>query len=106
MYGKSASAGGASMTPSSVACVWAVIEVMHTKTARGRATHRSARNRRLGGTSRRVEHARTRGTGRPQRLLQPGPEHEAHRPHADHRLIRRGGGGSRRRPPGAVASDE
>src|SRR4051812_1938238 len=28
MYGKSASAGGASMTPSSVACVCAVIEVM------------------------------------------------------------------------------
>src|SRR4051794_14037172 len=31
MYGKSASAGGASMTPSSVACVCAVIEVMHVR---------------------------------------------------------------------------
>src|SRR3954469_17948428 len=57
MYGKSASAGGASMTPSSVACVCAVIEVMRAKTARRRATHRSARNRRPGVTSRRVEHA-------------------------------------------------
>src|SRR3954452_7944473 len=57
MYGKSASAGGASMTPSSVAWVCAVIEVMRAKTARGRATHRRARNRRPGGTSRAVEHA-------------------------------------------------
>src|SRR3954452_17205995 len=57
MYGKSASAGGASMTPSSVAWVCAVIEVMRAKTARGRATHRRARNRRRGGTSRAVEHA-------------------------------------------------
>src|SRR4051812_3769877 len=104
MYGKSASAGGASMTPSSVACVWAVIEVMHTKTARGRATHRSARNRRPGGTSRRAEHARTPGTGRPERLLSQRHEQEAHRPPADHELLRRGGGGSRGRPPGAVAS--
>src|SRR4051794_5029127 len=31
MYGKSASAGGASMTPSSVACVCAVIEVMRVR---------------------------------------------------------------------------
>src|SRR3954452_22715876 len=31
MYGKSASAGGASMTPSSVACVCAVIEVMRIR---------------------------------------------------------------------------
>jgi hypothetical protein len=57
MYGKSASAGGASMTPSSVAWVCAVIEVMRTTTARRRATHRSARNRRPGRASRAVEHA-------------------------------------------------
>jgi hypothetical protein len=31
MYGNSASAGGASMTPSSVACVCAVIEVMRVR---------------------------------------------------------------------------
>src|SRR4051794_35859247 len=35
MYGRSASAGGASMTPSSVACVWAVIEVIRLRPPAG-----------------------------------------------------------------------
>jgi hypothetical protein len=45
MYGNNASAGAASMTPSSVACVCTVIELMRAKTARRRATHRSPSQR-------------------------------------------------------------
>src|SRR3954451_21460865 len=57
MYGKSASAGGASMTPSSVACVCAVIEVIRVRPPAGAqliATHETGAP---GATSRAVEHA-------------------------------------------------
>src|SRR3954468_5184293 len=87
MYGKSASAGGASMTPSSVAWVCAVIEVMRVRppaAAQLIAAHESG--------ARAGPHApsstRARGTGRPgtgssspgsgssrrqpQRVVQPG----------------------------------
>src|SRR4051812_50097640 len=68
MYGKSASAGAASMTPSSVAVVCAVIEVMRVKTVRRRATHRNARNRRPGETARRSS---TQDEKVPVALLRP-----------------------------------
>src|SRR3954447_7417287 len=50
MYGKSASAGGASMTPSSVACVCAVIEVIRVRPPAGAqliATHETGARARL-----------------------------------------------------------
>src|SRR3954451_8985723 len=57
MYGNSASAGGASMTPSSVACVCAVIEVMRERPPAAAQLIAAHENRRPGGTSRAVEHA-------------------------------------------------
>src|SRR4051812_42939529 len=50
MYGKSASAAGASMTPSSVACVCAVIEVIRVRPPAGAqliATHETGARARL-----------------------------------------------------------
>src|SRR3954466_15369804 len=57
MYGNSASAGGASMTPSSVACVCAVIEVMRVRPPAAAQLIAAHETGAPGGTSRADEHA-------------------------------------------------
>src|SRR3954452_6494167 len=91
MYGKSASAGGASMTPSSVAWVCAVIEVTRVRppaAAQLIAGHETGARR----DSRAVEQAVLElPVGLVRRSSRQCHEQEAHRPPGDHQLLRRGG---------------
>src|SRR3954454_12101952 len=90
MYGKRASAGGASMTPSSVACVCAVIEVMRVRPPAAAQLIAAHETGALAGPTA-VGHAVLAVA---VALLRAYParchEQGAHRPPADHQRLRRG----------------
>src|SRR3954454_17468016 len=95
MYGKSASAGGASMTPSSVACVCAVIEVIRLRPPAGAQLIAGHETGAPGRDLTRGRARRTRSTGHPGTGSSSHcHEQGAHRPPADYHLLRRGRRGS------------
>src|SRR3954447_12941814 len=106
MYGKSASAGGASMTPSSVACVCAVIEVMRVRPPAAAQLIAAHETDALAGLTA-VEQRRTRSSRRPATgLSSQCHEQGAHRPPRTTSFSVEAGEAAVDARPATVASDE